>query len=271
MENITLHKLRSTAALFVASILLAGGYLLDFIDTKQAAAQSGTSSGNVSGYAWSENIGWISFNSANDGALQPYGVTIDATTGDFSGFAWSENIGWISFNRSETGNPPGEPYASGVGSIAHYNETTNAVTGWARVLSAKDAGLLRAGGWDGWIKFAKYPTDTGPDYGVTINNIGKFDGFAWGSDVVGWIDMMPSVDTGVVVVNPPPPSPSCPGGQTLVGVDCICDNTGNPPVADGSCPTPSTASSACDSDGKCEIGETLLMCPKDCKPKIQQF
>lgn len=52
---------------------------------------------NVSGYAWSENIGWISFNSTSSGGGIDYGVDVDISTGDFSGYAWSENIGWISF------------------------------------------------------------------------------------------------------------------------------------------------------------------------------
>jgi len=77
---------------------------------------------NVSGWAWSENVGWISFNSTNcdvdgdgvyegsnegggatpaptdcpsSGTVNSYGVKIDPSTGGFSGYAWSENIGWI--------------------------------------------------------------------------------------------------------------------------------------------------------------------------------
>ncbi len=74
---------------------------------------------NLSGWAWSDNIGWISFNSTTDGSLVNYGVAINETnkttngTGDFSGYAWSDNIGWISFNRVDTGNPPGAPFNTG--------------------------------------------------------------------------------------------------------------------------------------------------------------
>lgn len=42
--------------------------------------------GNLSGYAWSENVGWISF----------HGVTI-YKEGNFSGYAWSENVGRLKF------------------------------------------------------------------------------------------------------------------------------------------------------------------------------
>jgi hypothetical protein len=47
--------------------------------------------GNLSGYAWGENVGWINF------APIGGGVSID-TTGVFHGRAWGENIGWITFS-----------------------------------------------------------------------------------------------------------------------------------------------------------------------------
>jgi hypothetical protein len=50
--------------------------------------------GALSGYAWSENAGWINFDSSPDGR-----VTINTTSGEFSGFAWGENIGWIHFRN----------------------------------------------------------------------------------------------------------------------------------------------------------------------------
>ena len=49
--------------------------------------------GNLSGYAWGTNVGWINFSPANGG------VTVDPHEGDFSGFAWGENIGWIHFQN----------------------------------------------------------------------------------------------------------------------------------------------------------------------------
>jgi len=55
--------------------------------------------GNLSGYGWGENVGWISFSCANTdscGTVQ-YGVVINPGTGEFSGKAWGENIGWINF------------------------------------------------------------------------------------------------------------------------------------------------------------------------------
>ena len=51
---------------------------------------------NLSGWAWSENIGWISFNSTNQGGGANYGVTV-ASNGRLSGYAPSENIRLIFF------------------------------------------------------------------------------------------------------------------------------------------------------------------------------
>jgi len=65
---------------------------------------SSDSNGNLSGWAWSEYFGWLSFSSSTDGSSVNYGVKIATTTtanyeaGEWDGYAWSENIGWISFN-----------------------------------------------------------------------------------------------------------------------------------------------------------------------------
>jgi hypothetical protein len=71
--------------------------------------------GNLSGWAWNDEIGWISFYwgnaSANPAApttalCQSYGgycgVSINGTTGVFQGWAWNDTVGWISFNCSNT-------------------------------------------------------------------------------------------------------------------------------------------------------------------------
>jgi len=130
-------------------------------------AQSGASH-NVRGWAWSENIGWISFNNIGGGGAIDYGVNIDAA-GNFSGYAWSENIGWISFNQSDLTGCPQSPCS------ATLNIETGAVSGWARALANSSA-------WDGWIGL------NGTNYGLTVSKTtGEFSGWAWGSDVVGWI------------------------------------------------------------------------------------
>lgn len=166
------------------------------------AASSDTSFVSVTtdayGYAWSENIGWISFNSKNcdtnnDGKseggagcpiagtnVSAYGVNLDLVSGSptydqLSGYAWSENIGWISFNPADWGAtcPPGancQPRLVG-----------SDFSGWARALA-------NGGGWDGWISLncANSGACAANNYKVSLSGT-DFTGWAWGSDVIGWL------------------------------------------------------------------------------------
>lgn len=132
--------------------------------------------GNVSGWAISDNIGWISFNSSTGGGATNYGVNIETAVGNISnvtGMAWSDNIGWIDFN-------PAGPFPSiGPNHSAQINISNAEFSGWARALA-------HGGGWDGWISMR----GTTPDYGVWLDivpNPNELRGFAWGGDVMGWI------------------------------------------------------------------------------------
>ncbi len=65
---------------------------------------NGDASGNLTGWGWNDQIGWISFNcdestqgGSNICAQSNYKVSINAN-GDFSGWAWNDLDGWISFN-----------------------------------------------------------------------------------------------------------------------------------------------------------------------------
>ena len=53
--------------------------------------------GNLSGYAWNDAIGWISFQCNAPCVTSNYRVTIDGGNGNFSGYAWNDVGGWISF------------------------------------------------------------------------------------------------------------------------------------------------------------------------------
>ncbi|MDI6717893.1 MAG: hypothetical protein QMD86_02545 [Patescibacteria group bacterium] len=63
---------------------------------------SNISDGYLSGWAWNDAIGWISFDSVTATSSFPYQVIINQA-GDFSGYAWNDIIGWISFNCVNTG------------------------------------------------------------------------------------------------------------------------------------------------------------------------
>jgi hypothetical protein len=129
----------------------------------------GGTSDNISGYAWSANVGWISFNCTNDsscGAVD-YGVNKDGS-GNLSGYAWSSNVGWIQF-----GGLAGFP--SGSGTFSQNAQFSGVdLRGWAKAINADN------NGWDGWISLR------GTNYGVSQAG-STFTGYAWGSDVVGWI------------------------------------------------------------------------------------
>lgn len=68
-----------------------------------------TVTGKLSGYAWNDTIGWISFSCTNENpACVPsdpnyYRVSVDRQTGNFNGWAWNDVIGWISFNNIDYG------------------------------------------------------------------------------------------------------------------------------------------------------------------------
>ncbi len=83
--------------------------------TSYAVTKDGA--GNLSGYAWSENVGWISFNPTGGG------VTMDVS-GNLSGYAWGENIGWVRFTK-KTATINSAPSLIGQGSLG-----TNGLVGW---------------------------------------------------------------------------------------------------------------------------------------------
>lgn len=134
-------------------------------------ASEGSESDTLSGYAWSDTIGWLSFNCIDSGscATSNYGVTVSQTTGDLSGYAWSDNVGWFSFQGADVADCPEAPCTPNV------DRGTGAVTGWFKALSGGTAG---SGGWDGFVRLN----------GVTASD-SSFSGYAWGSDVTGWVDM----------------------------------------------------------------------------------
>lgn len=157
----------------------------------------------LNGYAWSENIGWISMNCATGSSAggsvcgtPNYAVTITTNaTGapmPLSGYAWSENIGWIRFGGVGTGTGNlGAPPAS---TYTNPEIRGNSLVGWARACTVFASGCTGAlkpatqlGGWDGWISFSSTNGGGGSAYGVTVG-YGTLSSFAWGSDVVGWVD-----------------------------------------------------------------------------------
>lgn len=177
-----------------------------------------SSADNIFGYAWSDNIDWISFNccvtkDCDDAdslarcATSDYGTSVSWDTGDFHGWAWSDTIGYIDFDPA--GTYPAVPNYSACVDIPDVTgEDCDGigdykVAGWARACAifqdtAACSGALRPagelGGWDGWIKLGD---GVGDNPGIWISEADKqvhinpdtkeFEGWAWGGEVIGWI------------------------------------------------------------------------------------
>jgi hypothetical protein len=115
------------------------------------------------------------------------------------------------------------------------------------------------GGWGGWIKMSGFAADNSL-YGVRIDSSGKSSGYAWGGQILGWIDFTDAFDYVTL---------SCVAGSTcLDGQVCSADGTCPPSIcvagfvcpdgqvcgADGTCP-PSLPQ--CASDTQCFPGKCL--------------
>ncbi len=174
---------------FIAPFVMLGAFV---VGVSFASAQSATV--ELEGFAWSDNVGWISMNcktgsiSASDiCGVSNYKVTVGGG-GALTGYGWSDNVGWVKFGGL-SGIPAG-------GTNASYDAVSGNVTGFVRVCSGmfgssywnvnnSCSGSSRTDGWDGFISLA---SKTNPVYGVTVASNGLFSGFAWGDEVVGWVD-----------------------------------------------------------------------------------
>ncbi len=166
---------------------------------------------NIYGFAWMgtgiENPeqsegggGWLKFNCEpeyceDSGRLsRPWGVKINLDSGRSQGLltgeAWSNNYGWLSFDptivRSCWQNNPSTTASNNVARVTNLDITdpsygnTRKVAGWAKFIAGDDD---PNDGWDGCVNF-----NGGEPYGVTLDlATGDLAGWAWGSDVVGWI------------------------------------------------------------------------------------
>lgn len=199
MRTFSIHQVRNVLIAIAVVVLIGATYLASSTPLRAPSAEAGTGE-NITGWAWSENVGWISLNSISDGSATSYGVNVDVTNkitggmGNFSGYAWSENVGWITFNAAQlTGCPSGT-------CVGQVNWSTGNVTGWAKVLST-------GGGWDGWIKLSDDSIPAWDGKGLKISG-NKFTGYAYGGDVMGWIDFAPLIN-GTIPIGAEVSAPPC--------------------------------------------------------------
>ena len=176
----------------ILSLVFSVFFLLPFV------VSAGTEH-NMSGWAWSSNIGWISFNCTDDNscAISNYGVNKNADD-TITGYALSPNIGWIQF-----GGLSGFPGGGGGTQAQNANINGNNLKGWAKAIGAD------GNGWDGWIALS----GAGPNYGALLSG-NYLVGYAWGSSVIGWISFDIAGADGVIIG---PVVPPVVPGFTLAG------------------------------------------------------
>lgn len=85
-------------------------------------SQVTVSSSVLSGYAYSPNIGWISLNCANTSSCGTVDYKVSNASGTLSGYAWSENTGYVDFSQAtintSTGIFSGYAYSPNIGWIS---------------------------------------------------------------------------------------------------------------------------------------------------------
>jgi hypothetical protein len=183
-----LHKKALYMQGLVAIVLVLSFFV--FQNSGNAAATVNSSSNTIGGYAWADDIGWIALNGTTTSGIL-YGITVSSSTGYLTGYAWSDTIGWIKFGGLTN-------FPTGSGTVTDNAKVSgSSIVGWARACAGEfvntsvettpdnvcnDATKTRSDGWDGWISLS------GTNYGITINQgFATTSGYAWGSDVPGWI------------------------------------------------------------------------------------
>jgi len=89
-----------------------------WIDFSQVTVANDT----LAGYAYSPNIGWISLNCSNTSSCGTVDYKVTNSSGTLSGYAWSENTGWLDFGQTtintSTGIFSGYAYSSNIGWVS---------------------------------------------------------------------------------------------------------------------------------------------------------
>lgn len=191
---------------YLLILVLGLAAIVWWLIASQPSIQAALDNGEITGWGWTDTVGWISLNcenvyaGENQGQLSShcddsnYGVIIDPDSGAISGQAWSSNIGWIDFNptvgESSIGSLPtitgGDDFAYPVA----MDSDTKELSGWA-VATFSDFDPNN----NAWIRFRAGNTcDTSvtpaeDTYCVRQNDAGYLVGWAWsgGDNGLGWI------------------------------------------------------------------------------------
>ena len=132
--------------------------------------------GNLSGWAWNDKIGWISFCGNSSGgfstwngtkwvcpSVPTYQVTISPSTGVFSGWAWNDVIGWINFNCSQTSSCGASNFD--VATIWVATSTTGTLDSQTFDTGVANGAQLNSITWKGNV-----PSNTSVSFEVAVSN-----------------------------------------------------------------------------------------------------
>ena len=122
-----------------------------------------------------------------------FGVNV-GFDGNMTGYAWSPSIGWISFDPTQP-YPKVPNYSARVDTYGSLDGCGGRgwICGWARACSVFESGCSgtmisseKRGGWDGWILLG--PDGSSP--GIWLDEKEShftLRGYSWGAEPVGWI------------------------------------------------------------------------------------
>ncbi|MDP3795402.1 MAG: hypothetical protein Q8R13_05815, partial [bacterium] len=145
--------------------------------------------------------------------LALYEVSV-SNSGTVSGYAWSEHVGWISFNQSAVDNCPSGSCRGALdtdtGAVMGW---ARACAVFANGCSGALGPESKRGGWEGWVSLscANAGVCATSDYGVSSGSGDPcdWDGWAWGDAILGWIHVKGPTygvqGTGDACVPPPAP------------------------------------------------------------------
>lgn len=141
-------------------ILLLSGTALIFFHFKVTEAAPPVYS--MAGWLWTETFGWISLNSENPELAEYHSSVsykVEIQNNEISGWGWSSNLGWICFGKTCDPNQICDlnPSCSvsdainglfgsaipGIGWQAKIDPNSGKISGYAKVLALKDAGIIR--------------------------------------------------------------------------------------------------------------------------------
>ncbi len=176
--TVTTHSATLEAPIGGTTLYLCARDELDNVTTWNGTYNWGAQA--LEGYAWGDELGWISFNCSNHNGCTESNYRVQIQEDVLAGYAWSENTGWLRFDAPPdftTGLYPESPqHSAKLDTDGSLCGAAGRVCGWARFCSAtvnNDCESATDAEWDGWVKLGPVEGDY-----VTYDSLtGEFSGY----------------------------------------------------------------------------------------------